>query len=188
MTTKTLKDATELYLTHLAAIGKKPSTIGTARRTLDLLIADMGEDKEIAKIMPVHVSKFFKSEAATMLRGKPRAEASVLQIRRIVRSTLVWWHTEGLISTIPVPADEKRFLEPKGEKKAKKETKAPGTKSRTKSGTKSSAKKEATKPEPEPPADQPADDAQIEEPTQTAQPASSDSLVIVERPDFTNEA
>ena len=138
-TTKTLKDATELYLTHLRAIGKKPSTIGTAKRTLNLLIDEMGEDKKIERIMPVHVSKFFKSEPATMLRGKPRAQASILQIRRIVRGALVWWHSEGLIAKIPLPADEKKFLEPKGEKKAK---------------------KKPAKPEPEPPAD---DEAKTED-------------------------
>ena len=120
MTTKTtanLKDACEKYLEHLKAIGKKPSTIGTAKRTLDLLIAEMGEHKEVAKILPLHVDKFFKSEAATMQPGKdgmkPRAEASVLQIKRIVRSAIVWWHEENYSKTVALPKIEKRFLEPK---------------------------------------------------------------------------
>ncbi len=119
-TTVNLKDACEQYLDHLKSIGKKPSTIGTAKRTLDLLITEMGEDKEVGKILPLHVDKFFKSEAATMQAGKegmkPRAEASVLQIRRIVRSALVWWKEEDYSERLPLPASEKRYLEPKAKK------------------------------------------------------------------------
>ncbi len=119
-TTANLKDACEKYLEHLKAIGKKPSTIGTAKRTLDLLVAEMGEDKEVGKILPLHVDKFFKSEAATMQPGKdrlrPRAEASVLQIRRIVRSALVWWKEQGMSDRLPLPATEKKYLEPKTKK------------------------------------------------------------------------
>ena len=101
----------EEYIEHLGAIGKKASTIGTARRTLMLLEEHLGADKVIAKIMPVHVSGFFKSEAATTLRGKPRAKASILQIRRIVRSALVWWHEQGNVASVPLPKEERRFVE-----------------------------------------------------------------------------
>ena len=120
ITTVTLKDACGRYLEHLKAIGKKPSTIGTAKRTMDLLIAEMGEEKEVGKILPLHVDKYFKSEAATMQPGKdgpkPRAEASVLQIRRIVRAALVWWKEENYSARLPLPADEKKYLEPKAKK------------------------------------------------------------------------
>ena len=118
--TVTLKDACGRYLEHLKAIGKKPSTIGTAKRTMDLLIAEMGEEKEVGKILPLHVDKFFKSEAATTQPGKdgpkPRAEASMLQIKRIVRSAIVWWHEENYSKTVALPKNEKRFLAPKAEK------------------------------------------------------------------------
>jgi len=120
ITTVTLKDACGRYLEHLKSIGKKPSTLGTTRRTLDLLIAEMGESKEVGKILPLHVDKFFKSEAATMQPGKDgpklRAEASQLQIKRIVRSALVWWKEENYSSRLPLPASEKRYLEPKAKK------------------------------------------------------------------------
>ncbi len=115
-TTKTLKEACEQYLEHLKAIGKKPSTIGTARRTLDLLISEMGENKDLKKILPVHVSTFFKSEAATMQPGKDglkhRAQASMLQIRRIVRQALVYWHDQGFSPSVALPKDDKKYLEP----------------------------------------------------------------------------
>jgi len=120
ITTVILKDACGRYLEHLKSIGKKPSTLGTTRRTLDLLIAEMGEDKEVGKILPLHVDKFFKSEAATMQPGKdglkPRAEASVLQIRRIVRASLVWWHKQSYSKDVALPKTERKYLEPKAKK------------------------------------------------------------------------
>ncbi len=114
-TTKNLKEACEQYLEHLKAVGKKPSTIGTARRTLDLLMSEMGEDKEVKKILPLHVDKFFKSEAATMQPGKdgpkPRAQASILQIRRIVRQALVYWHKQGFSPLVALPKEDKKYLD-----------------------------------------------------------------------------
>jgi len=101
----------EEFIEHPGAIGKKASTIGTATRTLKLFEEHLGADKVISKIMPVHVSGFFKSEAATTLKGKPRAKASILQIRRIVRSALVWWHEQGYVASVPLPKEEKRFIE-----------------------------------------------------------------------------
>ena len=108
----------EQYIEHLAAIGKKASTVGTAKRTLALFEEHLGAKKVVAKIMPVHVAGFFNSEAATTLKGKPRAKASVLQIRRIVRGALVFWHEQGHLESVPLPKDEKKFLEPRKNGKA----------------------------------------------------------------------
>jgi len=119
-----LKDGAAQYIEHLEAIGKKPSTVGTARRTMDLFVGHLGEAKEVAKILPVHVAGFFKSEAATTLKGKPRAKASILQIRRIVRGALVFWHEQGLLESVPLPKTEKKFLEPRKSRKPKAETTA----------------------------------------------------------------
>jgi len=122
-TSKTLKDAVALYIQHLEETGQKPSTVGTAKRSLDLLIADMGEGKAVDKILPLHTAGFFKSEAATMQPGKdgpkPRAQASILQIRRIVRAALVWCHEQGWAKSVPLPASEKAFLEGRKGKKTK---------------------------------------------------------------------
>lgn len=117
MTKKTvelkLHTGIEEYLEHLTAIGKKASTVGTAKRTLALFEEHLGAGKVIAKIMPVHVAGFFKSDAATTLRDKPRAKASILQIRRIVRGALVFWHDQGYMATVPLPKAEKKYLEPR---------------------------------------------------------------------------
>jgi hypothetical protein len=107
----TLKAAAAAYVVHLGAKGSKPSTIGTVKRTLDLLVEALGEDKEVGKILAVHVDGFYKSEAATMLKGKPRAEASILQIRRIVRAALVWWHEQGYSERLALPAEQRAIQE-----------------------------------------------------------------------------
>jgi len=118
-----LSEACEKYIASQKEKGQRPSSLGTIQRTLKLLISEMGEDKDVEKILPVHVDKFFKSEAATMQHGKdglkPRAEASVLQIRRIVRMAILYWKETGLIDRLPLPTDEKEFLEKKGKKPAK---------------------------------------------------------------------
>ena len=114
-----LKDGAAQFVKHLEEIGKKLSTVGTARRTMDLFVGHLGEGKEVGKILPVHVAGFFKSEAATTLKGKPRAKASILQIRRIVRGALGFWHEQKLLDNVPLPKDEKRFLEPRQNRKAK---------------------------------------------------------------------
>ena len=123
--TTTLKDACEAYIGHMKEKGQSTSTLGTIQRTLALLVEEMGENKEVGKILTVHVDKFFKSERATQQPGKdglkPRAQASILQIRRIVRMALVYWHEQGLISKVPVPGDDKRLIG-KAEKRAKAQT------------------------------------------------------------------
>ena len=122
-TSISLKAAAAAYVVHLSAKGAKPSTVGTVKRTLDLLVEALGEDKEVGKILAVHVDGFYKSEAATMLKGKPRATASILQIRRIVRAALVWWHEQGYSDKLALPAAEKVIQEKHAhaaEKRAKK--------------------------------------------------------------------
>jgi len=119
----------EKYIEHLAALGKKPSTIGTAKRTMALLQQHLGDSKVISKILTVHVANFYSSDAATTqpCKGgtKPRALPSILQIRRIVRDALVYWHAKGYLANVPLPKDEKKFLktekapkQPKGKKAA----------------------------------------------------------------------
>ena len=134
-TVKTLVDGANEYVVFLEKSGKaKASTIGTVKRTLDLLKKEMGEEKEIGKILSVHVDSFYKSETATMQQCKdglrPRAEASILQIRRIVRAALVWWKDQGYTDRLQLQADEKAVHEKhqhaaekkavKAERKAKK--------------------------------------------------------------------
>lgn len=107
---KKLTEATNEFIDHLEASGKKTSTISTSRRALDLLIAKLGEDKVMAKILPVHISKFFNGDSVLQQPGKngpkPRADASVKQIRRITRQFLFWSVEQKYIEKAPLPKDE----------------------------------------------------------------------------------
>ena len=118
MAPKTLKKACEQFVQHLRDTGTKDITADNYARILGLFIEHQGEDKEIGKILPMHVLNFYKSEAATMKTLKdgskqPRAATSYLQIKRDVRLALCWFHEMGWIDRVPLPSKEKRFLEPK---------------------------------------------------------------------------
>jgi len=113
----------EEYIEHLTATGQKPSTIGTAKRSLALFQEELGPNKVIAKILPVHVAGFFNGARTNTQPGKdgpkPRARASILQIRRIIRAALVWWKEQGYLETVPLPKDERHFLKENKGKKTK---------------------------------------------------------------------
>ena len=110
MSARTIKETIPEYLAHLKSQGKKESTRYTVNLNLNLMVKHFGEGKEVAKILPAHVSSFFKSDLATTVHGRPRSEPTILQIKRITRQFLVWANEQGYISSIPLPADEKRFL------------------------------------------------------------------------------
>ena len=57
--------AAEAYLAHLQAEGKSPSTCGTAKRTLALLVAHLGAEREAGEVAAEDLRGFFASEAAT---------------------------------------------------------------------------------------------------------------------------
>ena len=107
---KKLTEATNEFIDHLEKTGKKASTLGTSRRALDLLIANLGEDKVMSKILPVHISKFFNGDSVLQQPGKdglkPRASASIKQIRRITRQLLFWSVEQKYIDNAPLPKDE----------------------------------------------------------------------------------
>ncbi|MCZ7586505.1 MAG: hypothetical protein M5R36_25985 [Deltaproteobacteria bacterium] len=99
MSTKivTIKQAAEQYVAHLKELGKNERTIVTYARHLDLAIAHFGEDKDIAKVLAVHVAAFFKSDAVNKLirepkkEGEPRAERprsphTIAQTKRVFRA------------------------------------------------------------------------------------------------------
>ena len=142
MKTTTITAGAAAYIAHLEAIGKKASTLGTTKRSLDLLVAHLGEKKEIGKILHVHVDAFLKSEPATMLKDKPRAEASVLQIRRIVCAALVWWKEQGYCDRLPLPAAEKAIMEKHANAAAKRAAKAAKAAAKTTEPTDDDAEQE----------------------------------------------
>jgi len=110
---KTLKQALPEYLKHLEEIGKSKSTRYTVNLDINLLMAYLGEEKELKKILPVHIAGFFKSEPATKTHGKPRSKATILQIRRITRQFLIWMHEKGYVDRVPLTKDEMKIAKKK---------------------------------------------------------------------------
>lgn len=125
MSTKivTIKQAAEQYVAHLKELGKNERTVITYARHLDLAIAHFGEDKDIAKVLPVHVAAFFKSDAVNKLirepkkEGEPRTERTrsphtIAQTKRVFRMMLGFCKDKGYVEKIAVPkADMPRAKE-----------------------------------------------------------------------------
>ena len=91
----TVAEGAEAYRARLESEGKSPSTCATTKRTLALLVAHLGADREVGDVASNDVDDFFASEAATKQRGKPRASASIAQLRGIVRAAFAWWQKQG---------------------------------------------------------------------------------------------
>ena len=119
MTTKTItiKEAAEKYLAHLKELGKNERTVETYGRHLDLAIAHFGEGKDIAKILPVHVSAFFKSDAVNKLirepkkegeerKERPRSIHTINQTLRVFRQMLVFCKEQGWVEKIAIPKSD----------------------------------------------------------------------------------
>ena len=119
MTTKTItiKEAAEKYLAHLGELGKNARTVETYGRHLDLAIAHFGESKDIAKILPVHVAAFFKSDAVNKLirepkkegeerKERPRSHHTIAQSKRVFRQMLVFCKDQGWVDKVALPKDE----------------------------------------------------------------------------------
>ena len=102
----TIETAATKFGEHLTTLGKKPSTIGTAGRVLKRMSEFFGADKAVASLRPADVGRFFKSDAVLKVDGKPSAEPTILQNRRIARQFLIWCHEQGWVKTSPVPKDE----------------------------------------------------------------------------------
>ena len=118
MTTKTttIKEAAERYVAHLTELGKNERTVITYGRHLDLAIAHFGEGKDIAKILPVHVSAFFKSDAVNKLirepkkegearTERPRSHHTVAQSIRVFKQMLVFCKDQGWTDKVPLPKE-----------------------------------------------------------------------------------
>ena len=113
----TLKEAVEKYLAHLKELGKNERTIYTYTRHLDLAIAHFGEGKEIGKILPVHVSTFFKCDAVNKLirepkkegeppRERPRSPHTVAQTKRVLRQMLVFCKEQNWVDKVAIPKSD----------------------------------------------------------------------------------
>jgi hypothetical protein len=104
---KTLKEVTEAYLECLAAGKTKPSTIQVYRKALDLAIQHFGEERRLDSILVPHVGKYYSSELVNILpSGKPKAQPTVKQIKRVFRQMLEYAQEQGWVTTLAIPKAE----------------------------------------------------------------------------------
>jgi len=116
MEQKNLKEACDAYIAHLRESGVAKNSIASYAWNLRLLVSFMGEDKELTKIMPVHIANFYRSDAVTSKTDADgekieRTAGSISQIKRVTRWALSWFHEQGWLDKVPLPSDEKKILE-----------------------------------------------------------------------------
>ncbi len=105
--TITLKSAVDAYLAHLADSSTKATTVKVYERALELAITHFGADKKLTGIMVPHVGKFFNAEIVNFHpNGKPKAEPTVKQIKRVFRQCMTFCKEQDWITIIPVPKAE----------------------------------------------------------------------------------
>ena len=103
----TMRQGVDGYLARLAEMGASEATRGTYKRCLDLALAHFGEDRDLRKMIPAHVSRYFGSDAVLKKAdGSPRAALSVAQIKRAFRQMLAHAHETGHVDAVPLPRAE----------------------------------------------------------------------------------
>ena len=106
--TTTLKEAVEKYMEYLAECGKTERTQYTYKKDLDLALEFFGETKEIARLIPAHIAKFFKSDFVNKVpkSGREKSPLTIEKTRRVFRQMLVFCKEQNFIEKISLPKDE----------------------------------------------------------------------------------
>jgi len=105
----TLKEAIEAYLESLAASGTKPTTAQVYGKALDLAIQHFGADRKLDSILLPQVGKYFASDALNKhpKDGRPKAQPTIKQNKRVFRQMMEFAQTKGWISgQLPIPKAE----------------------------------------------------------------------------------
>ncbi len=104
---KTLKEVAEDYIDSLVFTETKASTIKVYLRAIQLAVDYFGAQRPVDSITLPLVGKFFASHKLHKLEnGRPRAEITVKQIRRVFRQCMEFALEKGFIATLPVPKGE----------------------------------------------------------------------------------
>jgi site-specific recombinase XerD len=99
----TIGQATQLFLETLKAQGKHARTLYTYGRDLQQVGAFFGAEKPLVSITLPLVGKFLKSDTLLKLpNGQERASQTVNKTIRVFRQFLIWAHTEGHLSHLPL--------------------------------------------------------------------------------------
>ncbi len=102
-----LKDGVEAYLKKLAEDGASAATQATYKRCLRIAVDHFGEDRDLKRMIPAHVARFYGCDGVTKKPdGSGRAKLTVAQIRRTFRQMLAHAHECGKIDAVPLPRAE----------------------------------------------------------------------------------
>ena len=117
MSTITLKTAVEKYMAHLEALGKTERTRYTYLKDLELALQFFGEDKNIAKLIPAQVAKFFTCDLVTTVpkSGRDKSQITITKTKRVFRQMLVFCREQGWIEKLPLTKDEAAKVKEKAE-------------------------------------------------------------------------
>lgn len=101
----TLQEAVQLYLESLVLAGKSSRTIYTYGKDCQQMLDFFGPDKKLVNILPVHVAKFYQSDALLKVakNGKERASRTVNKTKMVFKCLLNWAKEQGHIETLPLP-------------------------------------------------------------------------------------
>ena len=117
MSSITLKTAVEKYMAHLEAEGKTERTRYTYLKDLELALQFFGEEKELSKLIPTQVAKFFTSDLVTTVpkSGRDKSQITITKTKRVFRQMLVFCREQGWIEKLPLTKDEAAKVKDKAE-------------------------------------------------------------------------
>ena len=86
----TLKQAAEEYINHMVLSNAKMTSVNVYQRALQIAVDFFGADRKLESISLLQVGKFYASDNVNKHpdNEKPKAEATVRQIRRVFRQCL----------------------------------------------------------------------------------------------------
>ncbi len=104
---KILREVAEDYIDSLVFTETKASTIKVYLKSIQLAVDYFGAQRQVDAITLLQVGKFFNSPALKNLpNGKPRAELTVKQIKRVFRQCMDFALEKKWITSLPVPKSE----------------------------------------------------------------------------------
>ena len=110
-------DVAENFMEQLRSAGKKPSTIYTYSKDIEVILTFFGKDNDIAKLTPGRIGMFLKSETLSHVTDpyghvKPRARRTLAKILRVLRQYVEFSINQGYIAKDPLPANYPRPKNP----------------------------------------------------------------------------
>ncbi len=104
---KILREVAEDYIDSLVFTEAKASTISVYLKCIQLAVTYFVAQRPVNSITLPQVGKFYASEAVkTLPSGKPRADLTVKQIKRVFRQCMEFALEKGWVATLVIPKAE----------------------------------------------------------------------------------